>query len=171
MLLLPYENFYIITKLKPEEVQSRLEQEVSPGNNSFFKNPFGSSSISTYFEGFAVNGHFEFKRSINYRNSFLPEIKGSTEACLNGSRVHIKMSMFIFVTIFICIWLSIAAFAGLAMVIQEINKGNFSAVVFAPFLMFLFGYLLTIGSFKYESRKAKAKLLEMLDGEVERTDC
>jgi hypothetical protein len=45
MKLLPYENFYIISKLKPEEVQERLQEAVSPdiGYSFYFYglNPLG----------------------------------------------------------------------------------------------------------------------------------
>lgn len=165
MILLPYENFYIITKLKPEEVDSKLQQEVSPPRPIFNFSLF-SSSQNTYFEGYAANGTFEIKRAINYRNSFLPQIKGTIEAWPGGSRVHIKMSMMILVTIFMCFWLSFAAIAGFAFLNQEINKEHYSAGDFAPFGMFFFGYALAMGGFKYESRKAKAFLMEMLDGKI-----
>ena len=167
MKFLPYEDFYITTRLKPDEVQQRLEDEISPVNGGLFKFGSFSSPSGTYFEGFAVNGMFEIKHGINYRNSFLPQIKGTTEAYLDGSRVHIKMKMLTFVTLFMCFWLSFAALAGVVVLITAINKKQFSAVALMPFVMFLFGYALTMGGFKYESRSAKNKLLEILDGEIE----
>lgn len=162
MKLLPYENFYIITKMKQAEVQLEFERAVSAGTGSIFK----SSSCATYFEGYAVNGVFEFKRSIEYRNSFLPEIKGTTEPYLNGSRIHVKMRMMMFVTVFMCVWLGGAAVGGISIFISEISDGHFRIQDLAVFLMFFFGYGLMMGAFKYESRKAKNKLLEMFDGDM-----
>jgi len=167
MKLLPFENFYIITKLKPEEIRSRLEQEVSPGNGRIFTDIF-SSPCSTYFEGYTVNGFFEMKRNISGRNSFLPEIKGVTKAVPGGSRIHVKMNMIILVTVFMCVWLSFALIGGIVFLSQQIAKGQFGLVNLGPFIMFFLGYLLTMGGFKYESLKAKAKLLELFDGELER---
>lgn len=165
MKYLPYENFCITTKLKPAEVQQRLEKEVSTRPGSFFS--FGSREISTYFEGYAINGRFEFERDIKYRNSFLPKITGNTEPWLSGSRVHVKMRMPLAVIVFMCVWLIGAAFGGIIILLAALNTGHTGIVMFAGFGFFLFGYLLMMGGFKRESRDAKKKLLEMLDGEVE----
>src|SRR6202012_905244 len=124
MKLLPYENFHIITLLKPAKVQGCLEREVEPDAGFSFKGVFSSPS-AVYFSGYVVNGTFEFKRIINYRNSFLPRIKGSTESWISGGRVHVKMKMHIAVTIFMCIWLSFALFGGIEILLQELKEGQF----------------------------------------------
>jgi hypothetical protein len=165
MNFLPFENFYIITSLKPEEVQDHLQEIVEPDKGFSFSN-FLSSSSGYYFTGYVINGTFEFKRIINNRNSFLPQIKGSTETWLNGSRVHIIMRMHIGVTIFMCMWLGFALLFGVGFLIQETKKGPFKIVDLAPFGMFLFGYLLSLGGFKYESNKAKNKLVDLLNGDI-----
>ena len=74
MPFLPFENFYIITDLKPDEVQARLEKEVEPDKGFSFSGLFSRSDRN--FTGYVVNGTFEFKRVINYRNSFLPPNQG-----------------------------------------------------------------------------------------------
>ncbi|MCR8558897.1 hypothetical protein KXD93_14670 [Mucilaginibacter sp. BJC16-A38] len=166
MTFLPYENFYIITNLKPEAVQQRLEAEISPGDGSFFKFGMSSSSTATYFEGFAVNGTFKFKRVISYRNSFLPQIEGTTEVYPSGSRVHVKMKMYLFVVIFMCLWICPLGLATIWAVVRAIVDKHIEPNNFVPFAMMLFGYGITMGGFKSESIKAKSKLLEMLDGEI-----
>lgn len=165
MKFLPFENFYIISCLKPEQVQACLQNEVEPNKAFSFSGLFSSSS-DCYFTGYAINGTFEFKRIITNRNSFLPQIKGTTEAWVNGSRVHVTMKMHIGVIIFMCMWLGFALIFGIGFLIQETNKGPFKIVDLVPFGMFLFGYLLSLGGFKYESIKAKNKLVELLNGEV-----
>jgi len=165
MILLPYEIFFIKTNLKADVVEERLRQEATPGSSGFlslFKN-----TSDTYFEGFAVNGVFELKRNINYRNSFLPQITGTIEQCPDGSRVHVKMTMWIFVTVFMCIWLGSALIGGFLMVLQAAGQGKLTAVDFAGFGMFLFGYALMMGAFKFESIKTRTYLLELLEGEIE----
>ena len=163
MNFFPYENFYIISDLKPEQVQEHLQKEVEPVKGFSFRNIFSGSSES-YFSGYVVNGTFEFKRIINYRNSFLPQIKGSTETWINGSRVHVKMGMHIAVTVFICIWLGTALLFGVGFLVQELSKGPFEITDLFPFAMFVFGYILATAGFKYESNKAKNKLVEILNG-------
>ncbi len=167
MRFLPFENFYITTSLKPDEVQERLRQEVEPVQGFSFKNIFSASS-GAYFSGYVAIGAFEFKRLIYYRNSFLPVIKGTTETWLNGSRVHVKMRMEIAVIVFMCLWLGGVGIAGLAFFVNNISNHEFDAASLIPLGMFIFGYLLATGGFKFESIKAKNKLLELLDGEMER---
>ena len=164
MKFLPFENFYIITNLKPEQVQARLEKEVEPNKGFSFSNLFSRSDRA--FTGYIVNGTFEFKRIISYSNSFLPQIKGSTEPWMNGSRVHIKMRMHNAVIGFMCLWLGMALLFGVGFLVQELNKGPFEVVDLAPFLMFGFGYVLATGGFKFESTKAKNMLLEILNGTI-----
>ena len=165
MNFLPFENFYIITSLKPEQVQDCLQQVVEPNNGFSFKSLFSSSS-GNYFSGNVINGVFEFKRVISYRNSFLPQIKGATEAWINGSRIHVTMRMHIAVIIFMCMWLGGVGLAGVGILLQSLSKGGFEPTAFIPFGMFLFGYVLSTGGFKYESSKARNKLVELLNGEI-----
>lgn len=165
MKFFPYEDFYIITSLKPEEVETRLQSEMEPNRGFSLGKPFSSSN--RYFSGYVVNGVFEFKRIISYRNSFVPQIKGSIEPWLNGSRMHVTMTMQIFVNVFMGMWLGSCLVFGLFYLIQELNNGPFQIVDMVPFGMFLFGYVLCTGGFKYESSTAKDKLLKMLNGVIE----
>jgi hypothetical protein len=167
MKLLPVDDFDIITKLSPEEVQLRLEQEISASGRGFFDK--SSTSSNTYFEGYVVNGNFEIQPIINYRNSFLPKITGITKPALIGSVVKIKMRVQSGVLIFMCIWLGFAAIGGIVINTTDISKGQFKVVDLMPFGMFLFGYLLTLGGFKFESNDAKAKLLQILENDTGRT--
>jgi len=75
---LPFEFFYIVTNLKPEEVQARLEKEIAPLRGFNLKYLF-ESDPNFYFKGYSVNGTFEIQRIISHRNSFLPQIKGTTQ--------------------------------------------------------------------------------------------
>jgi hypothetical protein len=100
MKLLPYENFCIISKLKPEEVQERLQEAVSPDiGYSFYLGGLNPLGPNTPFKGCITNNKFAFKPTIIYSNSFLPQITGSIEACDGGSRIHVKMTMYTFVMI------------------------------------------------------------------------
>lgn len=165
MKLLPFEDFYIISHLKPDEVQQQLQQVVEPppALKDWFDGP-----PTSYFKGWGNNGTFEIRRVINYRNQFLPVIKGSTETYINGSRVHVKIRMTKFITIFMSVWLFWAALGGFAVVMQQMEKAPFKTNMLLPFGMFFFGYAIVKGSFIFESRKATDKLCEVLEGVVER---
>jgi len=110
MNLLPFDSFCIITLLKPGEVESQLQSEVTPGFS--FKTMLNGVDYSKYFTGVAENGKFKITRIIRNRNSFLPVIIGHTEDWLNGSRVYVKMRLHLFVAVFMCSWLSGACIAG-----------------------------------------------------------
>ena len=76
------------------------------------------------------------------------------------------MNLHIAVTLFMCVWLGFALIFGIGFLVQEINKGPFEFVDLAPFLMFVFGYVLATGGFKYESIKARNMLLATLNGTI-----
>jgi len=166
MNLLPYDKFCIVSSLKPTEVQEQLQSEVGPTAGFSFINMF-SRSDGKFFEGFAVKGNFEFKRGIQYRNSFLPMIKGHTEGWLNGSRVYVKMRLQPVVVVFMCVWLVAVGTAGIGVLTESIANNQFSPDVLIPLGMFTFGYALVMGSYTYERNKAKDKLLEMLAGQID----
>jgi len=165
MNLLPYENFYIITQLKPAEVQERLETEIEPYAPFSFKKIFVRKSVY-FFKGHAANGHFQIRHIIFHRNSFLPLIEGSTEIYLTGSRIHVIMRMHLLVTLFMCIWFGMVGFCAIAY-LTGATANKFSLPPLIASLMFLFGYGLMMWAFKYESIKAKDKLLELLEGEID----
>jgi hypothetical protein len=166
MKFLPYENFYLVTPLKPAEVQERLEQNTQAAPGFSFSSMF-SQSYDACFSGYVINATFEFKRNINYRNSFLPLISGSTEAWPGGSRVHVKMRLNTAVMIFMCVWLGGVGLACAGVIASGVSDKHFEPAALIPFGMFLFGYALATGGFKYESNKAKTLLLGILGGQIE----
>ncbi|MGN8067468.1 hypothetical protein [Mucilaginibacter sp. 22184] len=165
MRLLPYENFYIVTQLKPAEVQERLATEIEPVTPFTFRKLFVRKS-AYFFKGYVEDNRFKIIRIIFHRNSFLPFIKGSTESYLTGNRVHIIMYMHILVTLFMCIWFGMTGF-GAIIYLTGATPNKFSPPPLIALSMFLFGYGMMIGAFKYESIKAKDKLLELFEGEID----
>ena len=165
MKLLPYENFYIVTPLKPAEVQERLETEIEPVTPFSFKKLFILKS-AYFFKGYMENGRFQIIRIIFNRNSFLPIIKGSTESYLTGSRIRVIMHMHILVTLFMCIWFGIVGFGAITY-LTGAAAYKFSPPPLIALLMLLLGYGLMMWPFQYESAKAKDKLLALLEGEID----
>jgi hypothetical protein len=165
MPFVPYENLYIISKLPPAEIQLRLEKVVSRPDNSF--RGLFSKSPDTPFSGYVSGNLSLFKPNINYRNSFIPEIKLQTEPYLDGSRIHVKMKLLDFVFAFLCLWMSGAAIGCIATIIVVLSGSNPVAIIFIPFGMLGFGYLLTTGGFKAESTDARSVLLKLFEGEIE----
>jgi hypothetical protein len=166
MKFLPYENFYISTPLKPLEVHEQLEKEIEIPKGFNLRNIFYNSS-DRYFTGHVANGSFELKRIINSRNSFLPEITGTIEPTFEGSCVHVKMNLDLVAGAFMSIWLITTFLVGTGFIISETINGIIEWTELIPVMMFLFGYLVPMGKFKFQAIEAEDKLLEILNGKIE----
>ena len=165
---LPFDNFKLQTKLSATEVQQRIESIMEPKKGFSFS--FSGNRTKPY-EGRLLGHSFEINRIINYRNSFLPVIKGHISTYLGKTEVAIKMRPVVFVLIFMSFWLGIVGMVCLGFItaailnFSQLLKQGFSPVALIPFAMFGFGYaLLTIG-YKAESRKSKTFLTELLEAE------
>ena len=87
---------------------------------------------------------------------------------------NIKMQPLISVLIFMSVWLDIVGIVCLWMIITafihireigQIFEGGFSPIIFVPFVMFIVGSLFTYFGFKFESKKSKEFLADLLEGE------
>ncbi|WP_295652305.1 hypothetical protein [uncultured Mucilaginibacter sp.] len=166
MKFFPQENIYIISSLKPDEIQSRLEKRISAPPS--IKISLWSNTISEAdFEGYVLNGIFKLKPIITYRNSFIPVIEGSISPYLDGSRIHVKMGLIDAIKVFMSVWLSFAGIGFISMLISQILSSSLSAVVLIPLGMFSFGYGLTNFSFKMESKSNIDTLLRVCEGSLE----
>src|SRR5688572_9627354 len=101
MKYLPTENITYKTRLSVDAVFKRLEEQVAPAQS--FGIPGGT--VSKNYEGEIRPPGFFIKRIIRYQNSFLPRIKGTIEQDFGGTRIHVKMRLHPFVSIFMSIWL------------------------------------------------------------------
>ena len=164
MLFAPFERLTIETALPPEEVRRRLEQVIEPKQMFRF-----SSRDHKAYQGNLNNDRFEVSRIIHYRNSFLPVIKGEIRPGLGGTVVAITMQPHPLVIAFMLIWFGFAGtiFAGILFTsvisIWQANGGsltNLAGLIF-PAGFLLFGYVLLMGGFKFESVKSKAFFQEL----------
>lgn len=164
MKFLPTESVTFKTKLKEDEIISRLSQILEP--EKFIRSGLLGSSNTKPYEGKITGNNFSIKRIINYRNSFLPRILGTVEKDIQGNSIKVKMRLQIFVIIFIIVWCS-GAFMGLFFITKNViaNKG-FDPWFFMPIGMLLLVYVLIIAAFKYESRKAKNDLKTLFEAEM-----
>ena len=152
--ILPFERLIYTSTLQSEELIQHLKNEIN-GNA---------------YTGKIYQNKFEIKRNINYRNSFLPVIKGEVTGGINGAKVIVKMDLIIFVKIFMCIWLggvSIAFFAALYTLIYNNESGEIPVgVIFIPLFMLVVGITLVVACFKYESRKSILDLEKILNAKI-----
>ena len=163
MKFLPYENFYIYSDLKPEEVRAKLTEVVSSWSGYIFSlrgpNPAGPW---TPFKGFVERNYFEFTPTIIYRNSFLPQIRGTVEDHGDGTKIHVIVALHPLMPI-----LTILILAGSAvyciLVFPELISTHHRAADVAPYLVFLIYSCLATVAFKSESISSRNYLIELFD--------
>jgi hypothetical protein len=165
---LPFDNVKLLTKLTVTEVQRRIESITEPRKNfrfSIFENR------SKPYEGDVVGTSFEISRIINYRNSFLPIIKGDISTDMGQTAVIIKMWPVLFVLVFMSFWLGVVGLVCIGIIISALIQfkqflpNGFSLGLLIPFAMFTFGSGLITIAYKVESQKSKAFLKQLLEAE------
>ena len=148
MNLFPFESYEINSEKKSEDILSAIAAKSEKWS---LRNLFLSNNKP--LTGDVKGSRFKVYRSIKYRNSFLPVAVVEVKSLGTGSNAKITLRMHAFVTVFITIWLSMTLLAGIAF----LYKSN-GAMTFAPFGMFLFGYLLMQICFWIEVPKIKSLL-------------
>ena len=168
--LLPFENYVLKTRLSPEEVLKRIDDNIQQNPDTGFF--IFSQNYSKPYTGQIIGNSFAMRRNINYRNSFLPVIKGQVTTFVGQTQVNIKMRPETIVLIFISIWLGIAGLVCIVILLigilelKQVLKNGISPELLIPFGMLVFGCLLTHFAFKIESKKSKeflATLLQSID--------
>ncbi len=168
MKWLPYENFYIDTDLKPDAAQSDLETEVGPDNRTgigFAGNPAFSQRNDGCFMGTVDNHSFQIRRQVFYRNRFLPNINGTIEPHLNGSRIHVIMKLNFVQIAGMSIRMFFATLVSIV-ILCIYAEPNFGSIMLIVFAILIFGYVLTIVRFKDESSKARKTLCDIFQGNL-----
>jgi hypothetical protein len=169
MKLFPYENYYIISPFKPEEAENKLQASiyipgVENGMNVGFKYDVYSNK---YFKGFAMYNSFKIAPDINYRNSFAPDIMGNIAPYISESRINIKMKLTGLAIGFMSVWFGFLIVAAISVIIKDISAEKSEITIIPIGILFILGYCLVLGSFKYESIRCKRILLEIFEGEVQ----
>lgn len=165
--ILPFENYIITTILSVDEVLKRIADNIQQ-KQSFSFTTFSPNYTKPY-TGQIIGTTFTMIRNINYRNSFLPIIKGQITTHLGQTQVNIKMRPSTVVLIFISFWLGIVGLVCIGILlagllhIKQLLQNGFSPMLFIPFGMFAFGSLLTNFAFKGEGKNSKEFLERLLD--------
>ncbi|HLP14497.1 MAG TPA: hypothetical protein VK177_21380 [Flavobacteriales bacterium] len=163
------EDFELVTLLKSTDVINRIAENTGPKKT--FRLALPGVKHDKPYEGVVDAESFKISRVINYKNSFLPVISGTVSGSGKVTAVTIKMRMLLPVRIFMFIWLG---GVGLACIFitpfilsgdSASRKQGFDPMALIPFAMFVFGYLLTYLAFKFESRKSKAFLKDLLNAQ------
>jgi hypothetical protein len=163
MKYLPFEKLRFESNLKEEKIRQRLADHISLKTGRW---TFRSDYDGKTYVGNLGTSDFEMSRIITQRNSFLPRIKGNFETNGSGTLITVRMRLSVFVGVFICIWMGLVGFSCLGVLISLISGSTFKPMMLSPFGMLVFGYLLTLLSFKYESRKSIKHFEEWFEAEA-----
>ncbi|MBK8874664.1 MAG: hypothetical protein IPN13_12375 [Bacteroidetes bacterium] len=99
---LPFENIIYKTKFSKEQAIQKLIDNIEAERTFGFSAP--SYTYSKQYIGQITGNKFKIKRVINYRNSFLPQIKGEVYSEFDGTKIKVNMSLHKFVLVFTSIW-------------------------------------------------------------------
>ncbi len=166
LFFLPFERLTIKTYLSPEKIQQKLAEVVEPRRMRF---GFLSGPHKPY-QGELDGKRFNITRIIHYRNSFLPVIKGEIRPEIEGCSIDITMYPHPVVIAFMIFWLGTTGSIFFALLCNALlsvvlsgtgDIASSSSGIFIPGLMFIFGYLLLTGGFKFESVRSKVFLQKL----------
>jgi hypothetical protein len=162
---MPFYRFQLDVTLKPEAVAERLRSIVRKprGFVESFRDVFKSKDPADCpFLGSVEVDSFRIRRDIKYRNSFLPQVRGTIIPASNGSAVNITMFMHPITALFMVVWFMGVGAGAVGIVAAQGASGAMASV---PFAMFVFGVALVAGGFFPEAFKAKRILSEALGAE------
>lgn len=160
--LLPFDNYILVTELSETEVIKRISDNVEPRNNISMMGMRPSNGTRKPYAGMVKGHNFEISRVIDYKNSFLPVIKGEVASFLGKTEVKIKMSPHIGVLLFCAFWMFMVLVGCIGVSFVMIHDG-FEPMLLIPFGMAVFGSLLFTVPYKIEAKKSRHFLAELLE--------
>jgi hypothetical protein len=153
---LPYRAFELYSALPPGEVLQRIARVTEPRRWIRF------GSAAQPFEGAVEGSSFDLLRTISYRNSFLPRVRGSVRGIATGSRLAVTMTLHPAVMVFLFVWVGGVLTIGAGLVLGALNGQVEFYFAFLPVGMLLFLWVLAVGAFTFEARKAERLLRELV---------
>ena len=163
MKYLPYQNYSLSTKLSIEEIIKRFSEHIQPVNTRRFA--LFSHAGNKAFEGRIDNKKFDIVKIPASGNisGFSPIIKGTFEVYPTSTRIHIKVRLHVTAYIFLICAFGMITFAGIAILIDQLNSGTFSPATLFIFVMYGFFYLISTPDFLKSSKETKKFFCELLE--------
>jgi hypothetical protein len=176
MLFIPYGRIQIKSKLKVDEIERRLIEQLEPFS------PFSGilRGNHKYFQGSLENGNFKISRITNYRNSFKPVIIGKFQSEIGYTIIDLTlrldyavMTLLIFFMFAILINIFLQSFSflfqflisgGSIELIKYFSGGDWITLLLMSAGIFL--YPLTLFGFNIEARKALKYLENLFENQM-----
>jgi len=162
--MLPLKEIMLVTSLPKDKVEDILKENIQ--QRPKIKFGFSAPQNQKLFNGIIENNHFEIRRVIYYRNSFLPIIKGNIyEEVKTKIKLNIEPEPIIMG--FIVLWLGGVGLASISSFVDVLLNETDPMFCIILSIMFGFGIGLTAFGFITERKKAIDNLLWLLDARIE----
>jgi hypothetical protein len=149
---MPYYRCDLDIPLPPDEVCRRLQSMIGK-RPAFLDQLWGAwKHTGPPFYGSLDGWNLKMSRNIHYRNSFLPQIKGTVAPTGGGTRLELVMHVHLAVAVFMLIWLFfVISFVAAALT----SSAREPMMLYVPLGMMLSGIVLPIAGFYPEAFKAR----------------
>ena len=154
---MPFYAFHLDVPAPPDVVAERVRVAVGqvPTFWQSMKSSWrGPQPSGRPFLGKVTGRSFRIRRDIQYRNSFLPLIRGTIVATPNGSRVNVFMFMHPAALILMLGWFGMLVSGEWRLLDANVARS------YVPLAMMVFGLVLSLGGFFYEALKVMPLLSE-----------
>lgn len=159
MSIIPFEKIALYSPLSKAELVEKLATKTRPTQWVKFAG-FHAPKHGKLFEGDISDSTFNIQRIIMYKNSFLPTVKGKFIEKTNGTEIEITLRLNLAVLVFISFWLFIVGSTCLGLTYKIWSEG-FQGEILIPYIMFAFGFALTIVGFNFEKGNTKRELIRI----------
>lgn len=157
---LPYEKYTFHSALSKEEIIQNLKNSID------FEISYGfvvnSNKYTKPYVGMVYGNFFEIRRVIDYRNAFLPEVKGEIIENKNGTIVNVEIKLKGFIYAFLALWFGFCLFSILIISILTMVKKIEISNIFFPLLILLLGSTIVYSGFESEAETTKSDLDKIL---------
>lgn len=168
-MIFPSRNLVLKSPYPPADAASLIQAAIRP-RRGWWSQVWSRGAGN--FMGDVKENRFDIVRDIPGRNSFLPNIRGTIESNIIGSRVNVSMKMHASTTGFMAVWLFMTVFGLLdaGRVYYDAWKAGRHMDPHFYFIiggLAVFGFLLMHFGFRPEARRAENFLKETLKAEVD----
>lgn len=166
LVALPWRRYEIMTRLSPAEIVAVMQRVTKPNQWLGFRLDL-EPEPSRPFSGTVTADGFMVSRRHWFRNSLVPVVIGRLEWAPGGTRICITMRYSWFLLAFWILWMTFFVCYRFTILIHARGVlGNLAQVLALLVGMPAFAYLLCTVAFDGEARWAKARLDELLSGDV-----
>ncbi|SEW40524.1 hypothetical protein [Chitinophaga arvensicola] len=163
--LLPYEQYSFVTKLSKTEITRRLSENTAPRPGVF-----SFDTQDTMFVGDVSEDTFELTRVTPKKNNMLPRVKGAITPFLGKTEVAFTLTFTKPAIIFFGCWMALLTFICFRLLFNLPyfpGAGLFSMFpAWWPFFMWIGAIIFIVLGFRFESKRVKGLLMNLLEGEV-----